>query len=283
VDDAHDRETTVTVSRNDALGAFLRRCRARIEPQDVGLPPTDGRRVPGLRREEVAQLAGVSPDYYTRLEQGRQRTASPPVLDGVAKALRLTADEHAHLYTLAGATHVDDTRRVASRTVDRRMQRVLDLLGDTPAMLCGPFVEVITANRAATFLFADFNAMPARERNGLRWMLISSTARERYGRAWADAASEMIGMLRLDAGHAPKHPRLAELVEELTEKSAMFRRLWQDYQVSAWLHDRKVLHHPSFGKMEFFNEFINLHSAPGQTLVVMIPADPAEFRNALHR
>jgi transcriptional regulator with XRE-family HTH domain len=273
----------VTASRNLELGEFLRSCRARVEPLDVGLPHTDGRRVRGLRREEVAHLAGVSPDYYTRLEQGRQRTASPQVLDSLTTALRLTTDEQEHLFTLARVARVNEVSELASRTVDRRVQRVLDLMGDTPVMLCGAFVEVITANKAAAFLFADFNAMPARERNGLRWMLLAPTARERYGPIWEDAASEMIGMLRADAGHIPDHPRLAELIEELTSESALFRRLWRDHRVSTWLHERKVLHHPSFGEMEFFNEFISLHSAPGQNLVVMMPADPATFQSVLNR
>lgn len=273
----------MTASRNRELGDFLRSCRARVEPLDVGLPHTDGRRVRGLRREEVAHLAGVSPDYYTRLEQGRQRTASPQVLNSLTTALRLTTDEQDHLYTLAGVARVDHASELASRTVDRRVQRVIDVMGDTPVMLCGPFVEIVTANPAAAFLWADFNAMPARERNGLKWMLLSPTARERYGHAWEAAASEMIGMLRADAGHLPDHPRLAELVEELTSESALFRRLWRDHRVSTWLHERKILHHPGFGEMEFFNEFLGLQCAPGQNLVVMMPADPATFRRVLNR
>jgi transcriptional regulator with XRE-family HTH domain len=274
----------VTTSRNVELGAFLRSCRGRVEPLDVGLPPADvRRRVRGLRREEVAHLAGVSPDYYTRLEQGRQRTASPQVLDSLTRALRLTTDEQKHLYTLARVARADDVSKLASRTVGLRVQRLIDVMGDTPVMLCGPFVEVITANKAAAFLWADFNAMPAPERNGLRWMLLSRTARERYGRIWEEAASELIGMLRADAGHMPDDPRLAELVEELTSESPLFRRLWRDHLVSSWLHEKKILHHPSFGEMEFFNEFISLRSAPGRNLVVMMPADPATFQRALNR
>lgn len=281
--DPHHRATLVTAARNSELGAFLRSCRARVEPLDVGLPPTRGRRVRGLRREEVAHLAGVSPDYYTRLEQGRQRTASPQVLASLTKALRLTTDEQRHLFTLAGVARVNAVSEPASRTVDQRVQRVIDLMGDTPVMLCGPFLEIITANRAAAFLYADFNAMPARERNAMRWVLLSPTARDRYQDIWEDIASEMIGMTRADAGHFPDDPRLAELIEELTSQSALFRRLWRDHRVSAWMHERKVVHHPGFGKMEFFNEFISLHCAPRQNLAVMMPADPAVFRGALHR
>ncbi len=283
VGDPYHRATAVTAARNSELGAFLRSCRARVEPLDVGLPLAGRRRVRGLRREEVAHLAGVSPDYYTRLEQGRQRTASPQVLDSLTKALRLTVDEQEHLYTLAGVGRVNSVSELASRTVDQRVQRVIDLMGDTPVMLCGPFVEIITANRAAAYLYADFNAMPARERNGLRWVLMSPTARERYQDIWEDVATEMIGMMRADAGRLPNHPRLAELIEELTSESALFRRLWRDHRVSTWMHEKKVVHHPGFGEMEFLNEFVSFHCAPGQNLAVMMPADPAAFQEALNR
>jgi hypothetical protein len=225
----------------------------------------------------------VSPDYYTRLEQGRQRTASPQVLDSLTKALCLTTGEQEHLYTLAGIARLNSVSELAIRTVDHRVQRIIDLMGDTPVMLLGPFLEIITANRAAAFLYADFNAMPARERNALRWVLMSPTARELYRDIWEDVATEMIGMMRADAGHLPNHPRLSELIEELTSESALFRRLWRDHRVSTWTHERKIVHHPGFGEMELLNEFISLQCAPGQNLAVMMPADSATFQSALNR
>jgi transcriptional regulator with XRE-family HTH domain len=270
----------MTRSTNIALGEFLRTRRAQVEPYEVGLPGADRRRVPGLRREELAQLAGVSLDYYARLEQGRQSTASPSVLDAMARALRLTADERSHLYDLAGVA--DPAAATApARTVDRIAQRFIDLLGDTPVILHGPFDEIISVNRAAAFLYADFNRMPARERYGVRWMLLAPRARELYGPGWEDAASEMIGVLRLDIGRIPGDPRAAELVGELSEKSELFRRIWGKHHVSAWLHDRKTLYHPAFGAMDFLTELVTMHTAPGQTLVVMIPVDPATFQAAM--
>lgn len=280
--DIRDGAAAMTRARNLQLGEFLRSRRARINPWDIGLPATDGRRVRGLRREEVARLARVSPDYYTRLEQGRQPTASRQVLDALSRVLRLTRDEHQHLYALANGNGTDPSVTVPSRIVDRGVQRVLDLVGDTPAVLYGPFIDVVTANPAAAFLFADFNTMPAGKRNGLSWMLTSPTARERYGPAWESAASELIGMLRIDAGRFPHHPRLGELVRDLAAHSELFRRLWRDYQVSGWLHDTKILRHPGFGEMEFFNEFIIPKSTPGQNLVLVIPADPVAFQQALN-
>lgn len=263
-----------------ALGEFLRTRRARVEPYEVGLPGAGRRRVPGLRREELAQLAGVSFDYYARLEQGRQATASPAVLDAMARALRLTADERSHLYDLAGVAD-GGAGTAPARTVERGAQRFIDVLGDTPAILRGLFDEVISITPAGAFLYADFNRMPARERYGVRWMLLEPRARELYGRGWEDAAREMIGLLRLDMGRVPGDPRAAELVTELLEKSELFRRIWRMHHVSAYLHERKTLYHPAFGAMDFFTELVTMHTAPGQTLVVLIPADPATFHAAV--
>ena len=271
----------MTRSRNVALGEFLRARRARVDPYDVGLPGAERRRVPGLRREELAQLAGVSPDYYARLEQGRQRTASPSVLDAIAVALRLGAEERSYLYDLAGVAD-GAVPSTPPRIVGRGVQRLIDVLGDTPVLVRGQFSEVIAINPAGAFLFCDFNRLAARERNGLRWMLFAPRAREAYGPGWESATAEMIGRLRLEAGRMPADPRVAELVEEFREQSELFRQIWEKQHVSAWLHDTKTLYHPAFGAMDFFTELITTHTAPGQTLVVMIPADPATFQAALH-
>jgi len=271
------------VPRNDALGAFLRDRRGRVNPSRAGLPVGRRRRVSGLRREEVARLADLSVDYYARLEQGRQHTASPAVLRSVARALFLTEDERRHLFTLAGVP--DEAVSAASaEPADDRIGGLLSVLGDTPAMVVGPFVDVVQVNPAAAFLFDDFAARPEVERNGLRWMLLDPRARALYGDAWEGAAGEMVGMVRLDAGHDPRNPRLAELVAELTEHSELFRRLWADQTVSTWQHHRKTLRHPELdGPMDFTNEFLSVHGAPNRTVAVMIPADPQRFRAALNR
>ena len=271
----------MTRSKNVALGEFLRTRRARVDPYALGLPVADRRRVPGLRREELAQLARVSHDYYARLEQGRQTTASPAVLDAVADALRLSADERSHLYDLASVADVA-APPAPPRIVDRGTRRLIDALGDTPVILRGAFSEVITVNPAGAFLFADFNRMAAQARNGLRWMLLEPQARELYGPGWEDAAAEMTGRLRLEAGRRPADPRGAALVAELSERSELFRRVWEQHRVSSWLHDHKTLYHPAFGSMKFFTELVTAHTSPGQTLVVIMPAQPAAFRAALH-
>jgi transcriptional regulator with XRE-family HTH domain len=270
--------------RNPELGTFLRTRRARLEPGDVGLPGTGRRRVPGLRREELAQLAGVSPDYYARLEQGRQASASPSVLDAVARTLRLTAEERSHLFTLARAAEFEVPLAEATADVpDSRVTRVLENLGDTPAVVCGPFADILLVNSAARFLFDDFNSMPMHERNAVRWMFLSPKARKLYREEWETSVAELVGMLRFDVGRRPDSPRGAAVVRELSEGSPQFSRLWADHQVSRWLHDRKVLHLPSDGPMEFFNEAITLQRQPGQVIYVMMPGDPAAFTAAFTR
>ncbi|MEV4343570.1 helix-turn-helix transcriptional regulator [Actinoplanes sp. NPDC049596] len=265
--------------RNEALGAFLRDRRSRVAPDRVGLPLSHRRRVRGLRREEVAQLAGLSVDYYARLEQGRQPTASTGVLRSVARALCLTDDERRHLFTLA---HVaDEPAETASDAGEQQVRDLVALLGPTPAMVVRPLLDVVYANPAAVFVFDDFAAMPPAERNGLRWMLLAARARERYGEAWVGAATELTGLLRLRAGQHPDDPRLAEVTAELTEHSALFRRLWRDQAVSQWRHDRKRLYHPAFGSMEFTNEFLTVQSAPHLSVIVMAPGEPGRFATAM--
>jgi transcriptional regulator with XRE-family HTH domain len=274
----------VSAKRNPELGAFLHTRRSRLGPADVGLPDQGRRRVPGLRREELALLAGVSPDYYTRLEQGRQPTASPSVLDAVARALRLSAEERSHLYTLAGEAEPGVNVPVPpDDTIDPRVRRVLDVLGDTPAILCGPYVDILTANEAARFLFTDFGELPPRERNAVRWMLLSPTAREIYREQWENAAGEMVGMLRLEVGRQPDNPRAAEIVDELLDRSPLFRRLWSEHRVSAWQTDEKTLYHPAAGAMRFFNSSITVTGIPGQAIYLVVPDDVTAFEAALRR
>jgi transcriptional regulator with XRE-family HTH domain len=273
----------VSAKRNPELGAFLHTRRSRLGPRDVGLPARGHRRVPGLRREELALLAGVSPDYYTRLEQGRQPTASPSVLDAVARALRLSAEERSHLYALAGEPEPSVSAPAApGDTVDPRVRRVLDVLGDTPAILCGPYVDILTANAAARFLFTDFGALPPRERNAVRWMLLSPLAREIYRDQWENSAGEMVGMLRLDVGRSPDNPRVAEIVDELLDQSPLFRRLWTEHRVSAWQTDEKTLYHPVAGAMRFLNSSITVNGVPDQAIYLVVPDDVSAFEAALH-
>lgn len=272
----------MTARRNAELAAFLRTRRARLDPDCVGLAAGGRRRVPGLRREEIARLAGVSPDYYTRLEQGRQPTASPSVLDALARTLQLSAEERLHLYALAGEGGPALTApSVPARTADDRVRLVLEVLGDTPAIVFGPFVDIIAANRAARFLFADFDALPPLERNAVGWMLLSPVARDLYRDQWDAGARDLIGMLRMDVGRRPGDPRGDEVVGELSAASPYFRRLWTEYQVSSWQTEEKVLYHPAAGPLRFHNSGISVKGVPDQEISLIIPEDPQAFQAAL--
>ena len=273
----------VNPRRNPELGSFLRARRARLSPDGTGSRALGRRRVPGLRREEIAALAGVSPDYYTRLEQGRQPTASESVLDALARALQLSAEERLHLYTLAGEVGPGAAPTEPVGGINPRVSQVLDTLGDTPAIACGPFLDIHVANKAASFLFEDFAALPLRERNAVRWMLLSPLAPKLYQAQWEESASDLIGMLRIDVGRWPAEQRGTEIVRELTQASQLFRRLWDRHQVSTWHAEEKVLHHPDAGPLRLHNASISVNGVPDQVIYLMIPDDREAFTTALRR
>lgn len=231
----------------------------------------------------MAGLAGVSPDYYTRLEQGRQATASPSVLEALAHALRLSAEERLHLYALAGeGTPLSADPPSPAGCTDRRLRRVFDLLEDTPALVSGPYLDIIELNEAACFLFPGFSALPPMERNGVRWMLLSAAAKELYRDQWEEAARDFIGMLRIDVGRWPDSHRVQEIVAELTEASPLFRRLWTEHQVSEWHAEEKVLYHPVAGPLRFYNSAVSVAGVRDQCIFLVIPHDRQAFRVAQH-
>lgn len=267
--------------RNTEFGDFLRTRRERLNPAAVGLPGTYRRRVPGLRREELARLADVSPDYYTRLEQGRQTGASPAILDALARTLRLSAEERTHLYDLARAVDPKPSAVPASAPLSPTVRAMFEALGSTPAIACGPFADIVAANDAACFLYADFPAMPVSERNTIRWMLLAPVARELYGSIWEQTAAEMIGKLRLDAGRHPGDPRAADLVAELEETSALFQRVWREHEISTCVQGTKTLHHARAGTLEFVSEAVTAVSDLGIVFYLMIPSNLDVFAKAL--
>jgi transcriptional regulator with XRE-family HTH domain len=206
--------------RNRELADFLRRARSQLDPQRAGLP-VDGRvrRVPGLRREEVAQLARVSVDYYTRLERGRPIVPSPAIIEAVARALNLDPAGREHLWQLIDRT---GAASVARSRPSPRLQRprsallqLIDALDRVPAMLLGRRTDVLATNRLARALIADFDAMPARERNYARWMFLTSQAHDLLA-DWDVQARAVVENLRLDAGRDPGDPATQALVGELT-------------------------------------------------------------------
>ncbi|MCZ2837551.1 helix-turn-helix domain-containing protein [Modestobacter sp. VKM Ac-2985] len=250
------------------LGEFLRSCRANVTPERVGLDDAvpSGRRVRGLRREEVAHLAGVSVDYYTRLEQGRHASPSPAVVDALARALQLDAAAHLHLADLARPGRGRPEQQQAQR-VRPAVHQMLDSLVDHPAFLIGRRTDVLAANPLARALIADWDALPARHRNYTRWLLLDPAARETY-QDWAAVAADAVGSLRLDAGRHPDDPLLERLVGELSIKSAEFRGWWQDRRVHERTHGTKRMRHPAIGSVVIHYEALALPGDPDQTMFV---------------
>lgn len=191
-----------------ALGAYLRARRAQLSPQDCGLPePAAPRRVAGLRREEVALLAAISVDYYTRLEQGRVR-ASAPVLITLARALRLDEDQQRYLYELAGRADALPRRRSTPQRVRPAMRRLLNQLTGTPALVLGKRLDILAWNKAATALFTDFEVLPPNRRNYLRLLFTNPAVRELHEN-WSHDAREAVAALRMEAATDAGDPDLA--------------------------------------------------------------------------
>jgi transcriptional regulator with XRE-family HTH domain len=247
------------------LGEFLRSRRARLTPPDVGLPwRSGGRRVSGLRREEIALLAGVSVDYYTRLEQGRARNVSEQVLYAVADALRLDRIEREHLKDLVKPTPATSPRQPKARPAIRMM---LDALDPVPAVVHGPRLEVVAINRMGKVLIDDFDAMPAADRNMAKWMFLNPKARVVYPE-WPEIAAQMVAILRVAAGPDATDPLLTALVGELSTRSPEFARFWADYRVFKHTHGTKRFHHDAVGEMTINYESLVPPADPELSLIV---------------
>ena len=248
------------------LTEFLRTRRARLQPEDVGLRSYGGRRrVPGLRREELAQLAGVSVDYYVRLEQGRTQNVSEEVLEAVSQALRLDTDERSYLRNLAKPTR---SRRRPPRTERVRpgIRRLLDMAEGVPAYVVGRRCDVLAWNRLAAALFTDFGALSPAQRNWGRLIFFNEDLQALFD-DWTVKARETVAYLRLKAGEHPDDPELAALVGELSVKSEDFRRWWADHNVKDKSNGRKALHHPLVGELVVDYESLRLPDDPDQVLV----------------
>ncbi|WP_280266356.1 helix-turn-helix transcriptional regulator [Nocardia wallacei] len=259
------------MEHNAELKEFLRTRRARLNVEDMQIGGTGGvRRVPGLRREEVAQLAGVSVDYYSRLEQGRNLNVSDEVLDAVARALRLDEVERSYLFQIARANPRRARRRTPARVQRVRpgVRRILETLDDvTPAFVFGRRMDILATNRLARALMTDFEALPPRDRNMLRYTFLDESARELYV-DWEEVARDNVAVLRLDAGRHPDDPLLTELVGELAVKSPEFRRWWADHNVRERSHGTKRYHHPLVGDLTIDYESVSLPGDPDQTLCI---------------
>lgn len=268
--------------RNLELADFLRRARSAVDPARSGLPADERiRRVPGLRREEVALLASVSTDYYTRLEQGRRINPSLGVLDAIARALDLDAAARTHLGHLVG-TPLPDTP-VGVPTVQRvrpGLHQFLDSLDGLPAFVIGRRTDILASNRMARALLADFEQMPHRERNYARWMLLSDDARQLF-RDWDVQARAAVESLRLASGTTPDDRATLELVAELTELSPQFRQWWQEHRVYQRTSGTKLLRHRIAGDLTIAYESLTLPGDPDQTLFVYTTEAGTSSRQAM--
>ncbi|MFF4355079.1 helix-turn-helix domain-containing protein [Streptomyces sp. NPDC001530] len=262
-----------------ALGAFLRVRRAQLDPLECGLPETDSaRKVTGLRREEVARLAAISVDYYTRLEQGRVR-ASAPVLTTLARALRLDDDQQKYLYELAGRTDVHPRRRPVQR-VRPAMRRLLAQLTHTPALVLGKRLDILAWNPAAAALYTDFAAVPAGRRNYLRLMFTDPAIRAMH-REWAHDARDAVAALRMEAAADPDDPDLARLVGELTIQDTDFRTWWAEHRVNSATYGTKHYHHPLVGDLTLDCDTWAGSDGSGQRLMVLTAEPGSPSHDAL--
>lgn len=232
----------------------------------MGLPDFGRhRRVPGLRREELAQLAGVSVAYYTRLEQGNGRNVSAEVLDSIARALRLTDAEHAHLTHLAKPKH---KKKQTARPQQARvsLRQLLTTMDSVPAYIVGRRSEILAWNRMAAAVFGDWAELPAAERNWARLVFLHPAYRDLFV-DWEQKAIDIVCALRMDAGCYPDDPRLSALVGELSVKSEDFRRLWATHDVKEKSHGVKRMRHPLVGELSLNFEGFRLLDDGEQTMV----------------
>ncbi len=253
------------------LGDFLRSRRAALSPVDLGLSPgLTRRRVPGLRREELALLAGISIDYYARLEQGRVHTVSETVCASMAAALRLDEDEHAYLRSLTKSGG-PGRPPAAPRPVRPGLLGLLAALRHVPALLLGPRTDVLAWNECAQEVLADFAALPAADRNLARLVFLPHLPTPPAFRD-ADTAEAAAGALLAHAEQHPDDPLLAGLVGELSCHSAHFARLWSAREVRGTFRGPRRFDHPAYGPTGYLLEALTLPGDPGRLLLTYVPA-----------
>ncbi|MBL1099061.1 helix-turn-helix transcriptional regulator [Streptomyces coffeae] len=253
------------------LGAFLRSRRERITPDQVGLPRSGRRRTPGLRREELALLAGISATWYTYLEQGRDIRASDQVLNALASVLRLDRYERGHLFQLAGHAPAADPE--APEPLAPEAAAVPLLLQPHPAYIIGGTYDVLSHNPAADELFPHLTAATDRPPNFLRWVFLEPAARDVLV-DWEPEARGLLARLRTLAGRHPGDPRYTRLIDELKAGSPEVRSWWPQYEVQARQGGRKRLRHPGRGVIEYAYTAFHLAEQPEQTLVIYSDDQP---------
>jgi len=254
------------------LREFLTTRRARLTPAQAGLPDFGGRRrVPGLRREEVALLAGMSVEYYVRLERGNATGVSEAVLEGVSRALQLNDAERSHLYDLVRAAnegaHPQRRRGPAkAQRVTPALQQLLDAMHDVPALVQNGRLDILATNNLGAAVFSELYVQPQRPANFARFVFLDPRAAAFY-RDWDDGAQQTVALLRAEAGRSPHDRILSDLVGELSTRSDTFRSLWASHDVREHRTGIKKMTHPEVGHLDLNYEAMALTSHPGLSLV----------------
>ncbi|UED29895.1 helix-turn-helix transcriptional regulator [Rhizobium ruizarguesonis] len=266
------------VTSDNRLGAYLKGRRVRLDPAALGFAG-ERRRTPGLRREEVASRANISPTWYTWLEQGRGGAPSADVLDRISRALMLTDVEREHLF-LIGLGRPPEVRYHRQEGVTPRLQGVLDALDPSPALIRNAIWDVIAWNRAATVLLTDYGALPPEERNVLRFIFLDPRVRAaQYD--WESVARFVVAAFRVDAARAGAAAEVEPLVDELCRKSPEFLAMWCDNDVRSHGEGAKHIKHPILGPLAFEYSAFQVDGRPDLSMVVYNPAtaeDAAKIR-----
>jgi transcriptional regulator with XRE-family HTH domain len=271
------------VDNRNEIRDFLVSRRARITPEQAGLTAYGAnRRVPGLRREEAAMLAGISVEYYTRLERGSARGVSGDVLEGLARALQLDDAERTHLFDLVRAASARrPPRRPSRERVRPTVQRILDAIGDLPAYVRNERLDVLSANRLGAALYSELFADPARPVNIARFVFLNPRATDFFC-DWGAIANDAVAILRTEAGRDPYDRRLTDLVGELSTRSEEFRVRWAAHNVKLHCNYVKTLHHPIVGDLTVSYESMQLSADPGQRILIYTAEPNSPSQDALN-
>ncbi|MES2044048.1 MAG: helix-turn-helix transcriptional regulator [Pseudomonadota bacterium] len=262
-----------TAQQDNALGAYLKDRRTRLDPAAFGLTGTR-RRTPGLRREEVAQRANISPTWYTWLEQGRGGAPSADVLDRITRALMLTDVEREHLFLL-GLGRPPEVHYKPAEGVTPRLQRLLDALEVSPALIKTPLWDVIAWNRAAAAVLNDYAALPPDQRNILRMIFLDPRVRAAQFE-WDKVARFVVSAFRADAARAGANVEIEPLVTELCARSPEFAAMWRDNDVRSYGEGVKNIRHPILGRVAFEYSSFAVDGRADLTMVVYNPATPED-------
>jgi transcriptional regulator with XRE-family HTH domain len=259
-------------ANENPLGNYLKDRRSKLDPAAFGFPP-ERRRTAGLRREEVARRANISPTWYTWLEQGRGGAPSADVLDRIARALMLTDVEREHLFLL-GLGRPPEVRYRKDEGVTPRLRRVLDALNPTPALIRTATWDVLAWNRAATLILPDYGALPPEQRNMLRHIFLNPGIRAaQYD--WEAVARSVVAAFRADAARAGATAEVGALVEELRLRSPDFAAMWRDHDVRAFGEAAKHINHPVLGPIAFEYSAFAVDARPDLSMLIYNPATQA--------